>query len=260
MVAETGTAAGLIGGQARSGPSIQIRRPLTHVVRGLEWAADFGQNPLAHGQDGPEGQPLRRIVRHRRWARDHRLAEGLARKRRMSISKLLPVRWLAGGRRPKPCMPLFLKPSRPEHGSQRRHRDEQLPAPSTSARAIDRVWMAMRSPTRKASSARSSAGRCRRARARVPASRQLMSRRSRPALVLASTSPWPSLRQRSACSSAPGRTDGRPDIREQRRDSDAVVPGHRRRRVPALAPKDSRAPPGRRWRSRSHASTTRLPP
>src|ERR1700691_2008277 len=44
-------------------------------VRRLERAADLGQNPLAHGQDGPEGQPLRRIVSPPPLCPGHRLAE-----------------------------------------------------------------------------------------------------------------------------------------------------------------------------------------
>ncbi len=39
-----------------------LERTSSRFVGRLEWTADLGQNPLAHGQDGPEGQPLTRLV------------------------------------------------------------------------------------------------------------------------------------------------------------------------------------------------------
>lgn len=47
-------------------------------VRRVERAADLGQDPLVHGQDGPEGQPLSRIVSPALLCPGHRLAGRLA--------------------------------------------------------------------------------------------------------------------------------------------------------------------------------------
>ena len=59
-------------------------------VRLFERAADLGQNPLAHGQDGPESEPLGRIVSPSLLGPGYRLAERLARDA-YRIEESLPV-------------------------------------------------------------------------------------------------------------------------------------------------------------------------
>jgi hypothetical protein len=69
---------GAIGAAWRRRPT-SPRRTSSRFVRRLERAADLGQNSLAHGQDGPKGQPLSRIVSPTLLGPGHRMAERLAR-------------------------------------------------------------------------------------------------------------------------------------------------------------------------------------
>jgi hypothetical protein len=81
------------------------------VAHRLKCAADLGHNPLAHGKDGPEGKPWRRLVCPPAAGPGPRL-RGMSRPRRGSLPKVIVDRRARPDTRPVICSPQQQRPWR----------------------------------------------------------------------------------------------------------------------------------------------------